>query len=219
MNWIKKFPKNELGKDFVTGDIHGCFSKLREELANIHFNEYTDRLFSVGDLVDRGPESEEALDWLALPWFHAVCGNHEQMTIDLHKFGGSYYDRSNGMSWILDMPKERQKVYYEAFKDLPVAIEIAVGNKKYGIIHAEVPTDDWDKLESLLTGAKSESVRTTALWDRGRISYQDKSFVKNVELVYVGHTPLDDVTVMGNVIYIDTGACFENGKITVLEIY
>jgi len=28
-----------------------------------------DRLFSVGDLVNRGSESEQVLGWLAKPWF------------------------------------------------------------------------------------------------------------------------------------------------------
>lgn len=28
----------------------------------------------------RGPESAEVLNWLARPWFHPLCGNHELMT-------------------------------------------------------------------------------------------------------------------------------------------
>jgi len=38
-----------------------------------------DQLFSVGDLVDRGPESHRVLEWLARPWFFAICGNHDFM--------------------------------------------------------------------------------------------------------------------------------------------
>lgn len=72
--FLQKFEKNTQGKDYCVGDIHGCFSKLQEQLHVIGFNEKVDRLFSVGDLVDRGPESEEFWDWLRKPWFHAVRG-------------------------------------------------------------------------------------------------------------------------------------------------
>jgi serine/threonine protein phosphatase 1 len=218
MNYLKTFQENKLGRDYVVGDIHGCFSKLREMLKEISFDESCDRMFSVGDLVDRGEESEECLDWLAKPWFHAVRGNHEQMSIDLQTVGEDCYSRHNGMGWILDMPKEHQKLYAEAFKQLPIAIEIIVGNKKYGIIHAEVPVLDWNDIEGVLNGDKAEAYHNVAMWSRDRFNYKEKSFVANVELVYVGHTPLKKVTPLGNVLFIDTGACFK-GYLTVLEIY
>lgn len=218
MSKLKKFKENTLGKDYVVGDIHGCFSKLRSVLEEIKFDETKDRLFSVGDLVDRGPESEEAIDWLAKPWFHAVKGNHEQMTIDLQTFGEDMYSRHNGMGWILDSPKEHQKLYAEVFKDLPVAIEIEAKGKKYGIIHADVPVDNWAELEECLNGTRGDGYENVALWSRDRINNSDNSFVYNIEIVYVGHTPLKKVTVLGNVIYIDTGSCF-GGELTVLEIY
>jgi len=39
------------------GDIDGCFSHLRRSLEAIGFDASVDRLFSVRDLIDRGPES------------------------------------------------------------------------------------------------------------------------------------------------------------------
>ena len=70
-----------MGRDLIVGDVHGCFTKLRASLDAVGFNLERDRLFSVGDLVDRGPESDRALEWLAQPWFHAISGNHEDMAI------------------------------------------------------------------------------------------------------------------------------------------
>ena len=52
------------GTDWVVGDVHGCFETLRQALAAIDFEQGRDRLFSVGDLIDRGPNSIEALEWL-----------------------------------------------------------------------------------------------------------------------------------------------------------
>lgn len=81
-NLFQQYPANTVGRDFAVGDIHGCFTALSEALDDLGFNYNTDRLFSVGDLVDRGPESNLATEWLKYPWFHAVRGNHEQMAID-----------------------------------------------------------------------------------------------------------------------------------------
>ena len=83
MSLVQRFAQNTWGRDFVVGDVHGCFDYLRAVLEHVQFDEVSDRLFCVGDLVDRGPQSEEAIDWIAKPWFHAVRGNHEQMAIDV----------------------------------------------------------------------------------------------------------------------------------------
>lgn len=78
---FKKFQMNAAGRDLIVGDVHGHFTKLQAALDAVGFNPAEDRLFSVGDLVDRGPECDQALEWLAKPWFHAVSGNHEDMAI------------------------------------------------------------------------------------------------------------------------------------------
>ena len=70
---------NTDGRDFIVGDLHGCRSMLDALLAHVGFDTARDRLFSVGDLVDRGPESIECLDLLLEPWFYPVLGNHDAM--------------------------------------------------------------------------------------------------------------------------------------------
>ena len=71
-----KFEKNLLGRDYCVGDIHGCFDRLLTILKRIGFNEKVDRLFCVGDTVNRGANSDQFLDWLTQPLFHSVRGNH-----------------------------------------------------------------------------------------------------------------------------------------------
>ena len=43
---------NRKGRDFIVGDLHGCVDALRYLLREIAFDPASDRLFSVGDLVD-----------------------------------------------------------------------------------------------------------------------------------------------------------------------
>ena len=49
------------GRDLVVGDVHGEFSTLEHALEALDFQPGKDRLFSVGDLIDRGPRSGDAL--------------------------------------------------------------------------------------------------------------------------------------------------------------
>jgi len=82
---IRSYACNAPGTDYICSDIHGHFSLLTQQLAQIKFNEKTDRLFSLGDLIDRGDESGQALEWLAKPWFFAIQGNHERMLINAYE--------------------------------------------------------------------------------------------------------------------------------------
>lgn len=66
---------NSLGRDFIVDDLHGCLDLLDIELDRVGFDPAVDRLFSVGDLIDRGPDSMGCLRLLNKPWFFAVRGN------------------------------------------------------------------------------------------------------------------------------------------------
>lgn len=202
---VLRLEKNTNGRDFLIGDIHGCFSRLRALLDAAAFDESRDRLFSVGDLVDRGPESHQAMEWLDKPWFFAVRGNHEQMAINFaaghnHPF---QYER-NGGRWFIDLPDIEQQWIASRFEQLPLGIEVPVGDRRVGIVHAEVPGNDWHRLE-LATGA----ARETALWSRTIIDRGEDIEVANIDYVFVGHTPVDaELRALGNIIYTDTGAVF-----------
>lgn len=222
MSIVQRFAINTVGRDFVVGDIHGCFDNLRDALADIGFDESRDRLFSVGDLVDRGPSSEECVDWIAKPWFHAVRGNHEQMAIEVAQGRHSIPNYiQNGGGWFMGLPEERRKLIANVLATLPYAIEIETPKGLVGIVHAEVPGGDWsafvDELESDCSNKRFRNLRECALWMRDKASRQDQTHVANVDRVYVGHTPMREWRVLGNVYYIDTGAVFGN-KLTVCEI-
>lgn len=205
---LQHFAQNTQGSDYVVGDIHGCFTKLKEKLEEIGFNKETDRLFSVGDLVDRGPESEDCLDWLEEPWFFAVRGNHEQMAIEC---SNGFFDpvtyKYNGGEWFMKLNQSLKWCYAEVFEELPIAIEIETKEGLVGIIHAECPVDDWADMSSSLD-TKGDYFINECIWSRSRINYSNTSEVKNIDEVIVGHTPVDGIRTLGNVHYIDTGAVF-----------
>lgn len=81
MTLIQRIPKNLQGRDFVIGDLHGCLPLLQRLLDRVNFDPAQDRLFSTGDLIDRGPFTPDCLRFLNEPWFFMVMGNHEWMLL------------------------------------------------------------------------------------------------------------------------------------------
>jgi bis(5'-nucleosyl)-tetraphosphatase (symmetrical) len=64
---------------YVVGDVQGCFDSLMALLDRIDFDPARDRLWIVGDLVNRGPKNLEVLRWARDhdPCLTAVLGNHD----------------------------------------------------------------------------------------------------------------------------------------------
>lgn len=64
---------------YAIGDVQGCFSELEQLLKKIRFNSNSDRLWFVGDLVNRGPQSLETVQFVQSLNERAQCvlGNHD----------------------------------------------------------------------------------------------------------------------------------------------
>jgi serine/threonine protein phosphatase 1 len=204
---------NRRGRDFAVGDIHGHFRRLQQALDRLGFDPARDRLFSVGDLVDRGPQSEDCLDWLAQPWFFAVQGNHEALAIQLHV--GAVLDlatyRSSGGAWLLDASPEKLQQYAERFSRLPIALEVETRQGLVGIVHADCPFANWSRLRAYLQGQLPTDTRTDQVyqWSRMRLKRNDRSGVRDVRALIVGHTPVRVPKRLGNVLHIDTAGWSE----------
>jgi serine/threonine protein phosphatase 1 len=192
---------------------------LRHALLSVSFDDHKDRLISVGDLVDRGPKSEEVLGWLDQSWFHAVRGNHEQMAIEyVEGMTNQSCYVSNGGQWFIDLPQEKQCRIAETLARLPYLIEIDISTPEdphglVGVVHADPVTDDWDLLKA---GIDRNVVQIAALWSRARIKSRAPIAVRNVSAVVCGHTIISEPIVLGNVFFIDTGAV-AGGALTLLE--
>lgn len=65
---------------YVIGDVQGCFNELQALLKKIQYNPSNDKLWFVGDLVNRGPQNLETIQFIrSLPEASTivVLGNHD----------------------------------------------------------------------------------------------------------------------------------------------
>lgn len=215
MEMIKRFSSNSAGRDIAVGDIHGCFSALQTQLDRIGFDTKVDRLFSVGDLVDRGPECEDVIKWLNFPWFHPVRGNHDDYvcrydTCDIGNW------MQNGGSWFVGLPDLEQRNYQVMFQELPLAIEVETDRGLIGIVHADPCVSDWSLLPAFMGNRLG---RNSLMWSRKRMENDDDSEVLGVRAVIVGHTPTQSGPIkLGNVLHIDTAGWHKKGHFTLLEL-
>lgn len=221
---VVSLQRNTSGRDFVVGDLHGTFGALEQLLEVIRFAPERDRLFSVGDLVDRGPDSAAALAYLDKPWFHAVRGNHEDMLLqhceapDDRRLYKQWM--RNGGDWWAQTTAPVQRQLYDQLRQLPMAMEVKTVRGLAGIVHADLPVQhDWPGFLQALDNGDQEA-ETTALWSRERARlWRVAGDVPGAADIYCGHTIVDTPRSAGNVHFIDTGAFHPNySRLTIVEL-
>jgi serine/threonine protein phosphatase 1 len=176
--WTQTVEANAVGRDFVVGDLHGHMAMLNALLAAVEFDATKDRLFSVGDLIDRGPHSEALLRrFIREPSFHAVRGNHEAMLSESMRtsFGFRIW-QFNGGAWAAGMSREDRAALAALVEQLPLTISLRLADgRTAGLIHAELPPGcSWDEVAATelhdddLLADECETLAASALWGRRR---------------------------------------------------
>ena len=155
------------GRDFVIGDLHGEFDTLEHALEALAFEPARDRLFTLGDLIDRGPRSADALEWLEAGKFAGtVRGNHEQMMVHTlllprpftpWRSGPAALWQMNGAEWWLESDEaERERArrdddppppivgrWLDALAGMPYVTTIEYAERRVGLVHSPGATDTW----------------------------------------------------------------------------
>ncbi len=201
-----------------------------------------DRLFSVGDLIDRGPESAQALAWLEDGRIAgAVLGNHEDMMLrylESAMEGGRAVDvfrrlwRDQGGQWWFGRERGAGETgrWIRALRALPWTLTIETPHGEVGIVHAQPPAPTWRESVARCADPRDEVARARALWSRGRYGVWQEEIGEregewaggcaDVRLVVCGHTPVDEAHRHDNLVNIDTGAFRRRGaaKLTLARI-
>src|SRR5674476_608699 len=98
---------------YAVGDVQGCHAELLQLLDRIGFDQVTDQLWLVGDLVNRGPDSLEVLRLVKSLGESAitVLGNHDLHLLAVAE-GVAELNRNDTLDEILDAPDRDELLHW-----------------------------------------------------------------------------------------------------------
>lgn len=142
---------------WAIGDTHGCPKTLLKLLLKLKLTKL-DKLYFLGDYINKGPDSKGMLDMLLdlkrsgyLVKF--IKGNNEQKLLDAFDssaerkdFEDKYVEtlQSFGVSTVLDIPKK----YIDFLRSMPLVIQ----TKNYILHHGDLEIVDYNKDKTVLEG-------------------------------------------------------------------
>ena len=122
---------------YLIGDIQGCYGPLQALLAKIHFDPARDRLWSCGDLVNRGGQSLEVLRLLHSlgAKVSVTLGNHDLNLLAEHARHPDGGSRNREFRAVFDAPD------CDVLLDWLAAQPLAAWSEKHRLlrVHAGVP--------------------------------------------------------------------------------
>ena len=174
---------------YIVGDIQGCFTGLQRLLKKAHFSPKHDKLIAVGDLIGRGPESLETLDYLLSleNSFDTVLGNHDLHLLAIYS-GIRHAKPNDKLDNLLASPK--LKTYINWLRNKPLALE---ADKHTLVTHAGL-YPKWSVKQALkysqevseqLTGPNWQTFLANmygnhpAVWQKDLVGFERVRFIVN----------------------------------------
>ena len=120
--------------DYIVGDVQGCITSLKNLLKKINFSYDSDRLFFLGDVVNRGENNLETMKFILSHQdnFDMVLGNHDIHLIACH-YDSKKIKKSDNFEDILDSNLREKVVEYLLSRSLALHLDGSI------LIHAGVP--------------------------------------------------------------------------------
>jgi protein phosphatase len=225
--------RDECGPFDIIGDVHGCTDELEALLATLGYTVRWDgkavevvppegrRAIFVGDLVDRGPRSPDALriamHMLASGTALAVVGNHDDK-LKRH-LSGKNVKATHGLAETIEQLAAEPPEFARDARDFLDGLisHYVLDGGKLVVAHAGMKEE--------MQGRASGAVRSFAMYGEtsGEIDefglpvrYNWAADYKGRARVVYGHTPVLEPQWVNGTLCIDTGCCF-GGKLTALR--
>lgn len=202
----------------IIGDVHGHYESLMTLLDAIAPIS-DDKIYFLGDLIDRGPQSSQVVDFVKNNHYECVLGNHEQMLLNILTSGQA--PTSIVQAWLCSGGQATVASYKQAtipedhvewLKALPTYLDLGDVLLAHAGVDPSIPL--------------VEQTADQMCWVRDKFHSMDKPYFAD-KLIIVGHTitfTLPGVT-PGQVaqgkgwLDIDTGAYHpRSGWLTALDI-
>ncbi len=207
----------------VIGDIHGCFNTLKELVGKIKLQFPNIKIYSVGDLVDRGNFSFEVMEFIIDEKIKFVCGNHDIMFYYFIK----HPQHPLGKIWLYNGSESTVASYQDRFDKIDTHLNeitkapLFINSDDCFISHAGISKyyksklphnilENLDELEILMR--EQISNEHSILWTRDELIDLGK-------LQIIGHTRKEDIVFnpQNNTAYIDTSV-YTGNKLTAVIV-
>lgn len=142
---------------YAVGDIQGCLEPLKHLLEKVTFDPATDSLWSVGDIVNRGPDSLETLRFCYNlgNCFRMVLGNHDLHLLAISQ-GIHTPSQSDTLNDILQAPDRDELLFW--LQQQPLMIK----DHDYVMVHAGIPPQWSLGKAQILADEVSAALRSSA---------------------------------------------------------
>lgn len=199
------------GRLIAVGDIHGCHVEFSEMLDQLELTG-ADRLVLLGDLVNRGPDSNKVIDLARTAATVSLLGNHELRLLKFRKTGDSKYLKERDLE-TFDRLRPDDWAYMEAmpltFEERELTTVFVHGGFLPGVPWQKQPAEVVTRIQVIDKDGKS----------RKRADAPDAPWWADLwggpPFVVYGHTPRPEVYKLKWSIGIDTG-CVVGGQLTAL---
>lgn len=145
---------------YAVGDVQGCLEPLERLLERVRFDPARDRLWLVGDLVNRGPHSLETLRFVRdlEEAAVAVLGNHD-LALLAKACGARRLKRRDPLRAVLDAPDAGELLTWLRSRPL-LHQDRSLG---WTLVHAGL-APQWDEATALSCAAELETILRSPDW-------------------------------------------------------
>jgi serine/threonine protein phosphatase 1 len=197
------------GRLIAIGDIHGCHLEFAELLARLSLKD-GDRVILLGDLINRGPDSNKVLDLAQTVSATPLLGNHELRLLE-YKHSGDKKRLKNGDFETFQKLRPRDWAFLESMR-----LTLEEPSLNIVFVHGGfLPNEPWQK-------QTAEVVTRIQVIDRDgkpakRADKPDAPSWADLwsgpPFVVYGHTPRREIYKLKWSLGIDTG-CVQGGHLT-----
>lgn len=200
----------------VIGDVHGHYNTLLEMISQLE-DKGVEEIYSVGDLIDRGPFSKNVVQLCIDKKVKCVKGNHSDLFLSYimedNRYEAGLFEINGGIETLKSYMNKDKEVdipdsHFEFIMNMPYYIE----TDDFILTHGGVPITMENTFRDM-----SQRSKDAVMWNRGLIS-------RDLEKLQIfGHTPNYPIKVYRDSDYkpyafnVDSG-CFRTGILSAIII-
>jgi len=207
-------------RHLIVGDIHGQYALLQKLLKDIDYDAESDMLYTVGDMIDRGEESYEVVDFFTSHKNRvSILGNHEMMVIRGQTDLWVMNCRSSTHLYLIENLVDKSWLQSK-IEDLPIFLDVSCGDLNFRLVHAETNQtyDNEDIMMRLNGGIKDYRFEEEAIWGRSTIylygNDPDYVDIKDKTNTFVGHSIVPKVLNINSRTYLNVPM----GRLAIIDV-